>query len=136
MYLEHSYGIRPRVVCLVPLVVPLWVGGFPTVPRRSLAERSASRQVAGRPGGGNLGEHLHRLIGSTIIIPADWKDLPRSQWPRWVVNAVWPGLRGAWEQRQRLHVRGRRFEYRVTPKVVQQGQWEIAQVERRRRGRG
>ena len=46
----------------------------------------------------------------------------------------WPGLRGAWEQRQRLHVRGRRFEYRVTPKVVQQGQWEIAQVERRRRG--
>ena len=97
----------------------LWRLMVSTVPRRSLAERIASRQVAGRPGGGNLGEHLHRLIGSTIIIPADWKDLPRSQWPRWVVNAVWPGLRGAWEQRRRLHVRGRRFEYRVTPKVVQ-----------------
>ena len=26
-------------------------------------------------------------------MPADWKALPRSQWPRWVVNAVWPSRR-------------------------------------------
>ena len=30
VYLEPKYGIRPRVVCLVPLGVPLGVGGFPT----------------------------------------------------------------------------------------------------------
>ena len=69
-------------------------------------------------------------------MPADWKALPRSQWPRWVVNAVWPGLRGAWKNGERLLVRGRRFEYRVMPTAVAQSQWEIAQVERRRRGRG
>ena len=58
-------------------------------------------------------------LGAPSSYPPTGRICPDRSGRGGVVNAVWPGLRGAWEQRRRLHVRGRRFEYRVTPKVVQ-----------------
>ena len=63
-----------------------------------------------------------------------WVTLSQSDWPEWVVKALNNDtLRSAWENNQRLTLRGRTFLYRITPGIEGQGHWFIAKIERRRR---
>ena len=65
-----------------------------------------------------------------------WEPLSYKLWPRWILRAS-PNdtLRATWEGKYRLIFHGKTFEYRVTPALVDQGHWEVGQIERRPRWR-
>ena len=65
-----------------------------------------------------------------------WEPLNQTDWPRWVQQALTNDqLREAWENHNYLVMRGRTFEYRVTPMLETQGHWGIRSIERRRKSR-
>ena len=66
----------------------------------------------------------------------NWQVVPQEECPSWLLlTLLINALRTAGERRRLLIRVDKRFTYRVTPQLNSEGQWEIARIERRPRGR-
>ena len=57
-----------------------------------------------------------------------WETIPQPDWRSWILKTL-PNnaLRVAWETNRMLVRTGKTFRYRVTPRVVEQGHWDITE---------